>query len=77
MDRGAWWARVHGVMKESDTTEHARTHNCFLVLCLAVEAVLKHPRMVRLVVGKRSLSPPFFFFFYLLTTPLSMWILVL
>ena len=22
MDRGAWWATVHGVTKESDTTEH-------------------------------------------------------
>ena len=21
MDRGAWWAAVHGVIKESDTTE--------------------------------------------------------
>ena len=27
MERGAWWATVHGVAKESDTTatEHART----------------------------------------------------
>ena len=23
MDRGAWWARVHGIAKELDTTEHA------------------------------------------------------
>ena len=23
MGRGAWWAAVHGVTKESDTTEHA------------------------------------------------------
>ena len=22
MDRGCWWATVHGVAKESDTTEH-------------------------------------------------------
>ena len=22
MDRGAWWATVHGVTKESDTTDH-------------------------------------------------------
>ena len=28
MDRGAWWATVHGVTKESDMTEHA--HMCAL-----------------------------------------------
>ena len=26
MDRGAWWAIVHGVAKGSDTTEHTHTH---------------------------------------------------
>ena len=29
VDRGAWWATVHGVSKESDTTEatqHTYTH---------------------------------------------------
>ena len=26
MDRGAWWAIVHGVEKESDMTEHVHTH---------------------------------------------------
>jgi len=26
MDRGAWWATVHGVARESDTTEHTYTH---------------------------------------------------
>ena len=29
MDRGAWWATVHGVHKELDTTEqltHTHTH---------------------------------------------------
>ena len=26
MDRGAWWATVHGVTEESDTTEHPLTH---------------------------------------------------
>ena len=25
MDRGAWWATVHGVTKESDMIEHYRT----------------------------------------------------
>ena len=25
MDRGAWWATVHGVTKVLDTAEHART----------------------------------------------------
>ena len=28
MDRGAWQATVHGVTKESDTTEHACVHSC-------------------------------------------------
>ena len=26
MDRRAWWATVHGVCKESNTTEHLSTH---------------------------------------------------
>ena len=26
MDGGAWWARVHGVAKESDTTERPHRH---------------------------------------------------
>ena len=26
MDRGAWSATVHGVVRESDVTEHARIH---------------------------------------------------
>ena len=26
MDRGAWWAAVHGVAKESDTTEQLHFH---------------------------------------------------
>ena len=28
LDRGTWWATVHGVSKESDTTEC--THACFM-----------------------------------------------
>ena len=28
MDRGAWWAIVHGVAKESDMTEGLSTHAC-------------------------------------------------
>ena len=41
MDRGAWWAAVHGVAKESDTIEHVHTcthspyeriHSQFLLL---------------------------------------------
>ena len=27
MDRGAWWAIVHGVSKESDTTERLTDYN--------------------------------------------------
>ena len=26
MDRGTWWATVHGGHKESDMTEHGRAH---------------------------------------------------
>ena len=26
MDRGAWWATIHGITEESDTTEQLRTH---------------------------------------------------
>ena len=26
MDRGAWWATVHGVMEESDTTEQLKNN---------------------------------------------------
>ena len=26
LDRGAWWATVHGAAKESDMTEHTHTH---------------------------------------------------
>ena len=27
MDRGAWWATVHGVAKESNTTEQVNNNN--------------------------------------------------
>jgi len=27
MDRGAWWATVHGVTKESDVTEGLKSNN--------------------------------------------------
>ena len=27
MERGAWWAIVHGVAKESDTTEQLNSHH--------------------------------------------------
>ena len=30
MDRGAWWAIVHGVAKESDMIEHRHAHSVYL-----------------------------------------------
>ena len=27
MDRGAWWATIHGVIKESDTTQQLNNNN--------------------------------------------------
>ena len=27
MDRGAWWVTIYGGLKESDTSEHACTHD--------------------------------------------------
>ena len=32
MDRGAWWATVHGVLKESSTTKHSQKNYCCVVL---------------------------------------------
>ena len=29
MDRGVWWARVHGVANEPDTTERLKNNNIF------------------------------------------------
>ena len=29
MDREAWWATVHGVAKELDTTQQLNNNNCF------------------------------------------------
>ena len=31
MDRGAWWATVHGVTNESDTTEQLNNNNKWLI----------------------------------------------
>ena len=33
MDRGAWWATVHGVTRVSDTTEWLSAHTAFLSIC--------------------------------------------
>ena len=38
MDSGAWWATVHGVVKESDTIQQLSTHACigqeiFMCIC--------------------------------------------
>ena len=41
MDRGAWWAMVHGGHTESDTTQHACTeekHRRKLCVCFLPES---------------------------------------
>ena len=32
MDRGAWWAVIHGIPKESDTTEELNNNNTGLII---------------------------------------------
>ena len=32
MDRGAWWATVHGIAKESDTTQRLKNNIFFPIL---------------------------------------------
>ena len=32
MDRGAWWAMVHGIAKESDMTERLSNNHLFAIL---------------------------------------------
>ena len=41
MDRGAWWATVHGVSKESDTTEHADMHTQFSAYIVGSDHLLQ------------------------------------
>ena len=31
MDRGAWWATVHGVAKDLDTAEYTHTHTGIII----------------------------------------------
>ena len=39
--RGAWWATVHGVTKESDTIEHARAH---ILIQSVIQSFHKHAK---------------------------------
>ena len=34
MDRGAWWTVVHGVTKESDTTEGLNNNNMNIIIII-------------------------------------------
>ena len=36
VDRGVWWATVHGVTKESDTTERLKNNN--ILICLRISS---------------------------------------
>ena len=39
MDRGAWWATVHGVTKESDTGKNQSTHR--FLICISFLFILE------------------------------------
>ena len=46
MDRGAWWASVHGVAKESDMTEHRHTHSVYFnvissLFCTGAKSIIR------------------------------------
>ena len=47
MDRGAWWATVCGVMKESDTTEWLSTHIFLVALVAILILALKVPSPIK------------------------------
>ena len=44
MDRGAWWATVYGVAKESDTTEqlNSRTTNCEFGMYQGISHIIRN-----------------------------------
>ena len=42
MDRGAWWATVHGGHKESDITEQLNNNNLEISVCSPVALFLKN-----------------------------------
>ena len=48
MDRGAWWATVHGVAKESDMTD-AHTPGIFYYLFAAVIAIKSYAVLTTLL----------------------------
>ena len=43
MDRGAWRATVHGVTKESDTTEQLNNNNMCMYIYLIASVSLENP----------------------------------
>ena len=54
MDRGAWWAPVHGVPKEVDTTEHTYPKACYLQYKHIIQEVgspFCHPHKVALQIS--------------------------
>ena len=59
MDRGAWWTIVHGVSKESDTTEQVKQQQICVCVCVS-ESLCCTPKLTYNKSMKISILKNFF-----------------